>query len=181
MQFIHTNFDDLYLIKPIILDDERGWFMRSFSFDVFKNEIPNFKSNWVQMNHSFTKSKGTWRGFHFQNLPYQETKLVRCVRGKVLDFALDLRKGSNTFLQIFEVELSSENKNMILIPKGFAHGFYTLEENTELIYLHDEFYNSDFESGIRFNDPQINFYIEPTIISNRDKNHKLLIKNFKGI
>jgi dTDP-4-dehydrorhamnose 3,5-epimerase len=181
MEFLKTSFDGLYLIKPKLLGDSRGWFMRTFSKDTFVEQIPEFKFNWVQMNHSFSKEKGTWRGFHFQNAPYQESKLIRCVRGKVIDFALDLRKNSNTFLQIYSTELSSVNKHMVYLPKGVAHGFLTLEENTELIYLHDEYYYPNAESGVRFNDPKINLSIYPEVISERDKCHNLLSKNFKGI
>ena len=181
MEFIKTIFDGLYLIKPKLLGDSRGWFMRTFSNDIFTEHIPEVNFNWVQMNHSFNKEKGTWRGFHFQNYPHQESKLIRCVSGKVIDFALDLRKNSNTFLKIFSTELSSENKHMIYLPKGVAHGFLTLEENTELIYLHDEYYYPNAESGVRFDDPKINLGIKPEIISERDKCHNLLSNNFKGI
>ena len=181
MEFLKTNFDGLYLIKPKLLGDSRGWFMRTFSKETFVEQIPEFKFNWVQMNHSFSKEKGTWRGFHFQNSPYKEAKLIRCISGRVLDFALDLRKDSKTFLKVFHVELSAENKEMIYIPKGVAHGFLTLENNSELIYLHDEYYHPETESGVRYDDPAISFSINPLIISDRDKSHKLLSKNFKGI
>jgi dTDP-4-dehydrorhamnose 3,5-epimerase len=181
MKFEETNFSGLYLVKPNVLGDSRGWFMRTYSTDLFTENIHNISTNWVQMNHSFSKEKGTWRGFHFQNSPYQEAKLIRCIRGKVLDCALDLRSGSKTFLEIFETELSSENKNMVYIPKGFAHGFLTLEENSELIYHHDEYYHPEFESGINFKDPLIKFDICPQFISDRDKLHELLTVEFKGI
>jgi dTDP-4-dehydrorhamnose 3,5-epimerase len=133
------------------------------------------------MNHSFSEKKGTWRGFHFQVHPFQETKLIRCVQGRIFDYVLDLRKESSTFLKIFNIELSKENQKMLFIPKGFAHGFLTLEDNSELIYLHDEYYKSEFEKGIRYNDPLICLDVRPMIISDRDKNHNLLSKNFKGI
>jgi dTDP-4-dehydrorhamnose 3,5-epimerase len=181
MEFIKKSIEGLYLIRPNLIGDGRGWFMRTFSNDIFVEHIPEFKLNWVQMNHSFSKEKGTWRGFHFQKAPYQESKLIRCVRGKVIDYALDLRKNSKTYLEIFSTELSSENKNMVYIPKGVAHGFLTLEENTELVYLHDEYYYPDAESGVRFDDPKINLSIFPEIISERDKCHNLLANNFKGI
>lgn len=181
MEFIKTDFEGIYIIKPKFFGDNRGWFIRTFSNDLFKENIPNFQSNWVQMNHSFSLEKGTWRGFHFQNNPCSEAKLIRCVNGRVLDFALDLRKDSKTFLKIFSVELSAENKDMIYIPKGIAHGFLTLENNSELIYLHDEYYKPEAESGVRYDDPAISFLINPIIISDRDKSHKLLSKNFKGI
>lgn len=183
MKFSLTPFEDLFLIEPKSIGDERGWFMRTFSEDLFLNNIPSFNSKWVQINHSFSKEKGTWRGFHFQNSPFQETKLVRCICGSIIDVVIDLRENSKTFLNTFHIELSEKNKCMIYIPKGFAHGFLTLEESTQLIYLHDQFYNPDYESGIRFDDPMINIEtsINPIIISNRDKSHKLLNKQFKGI
>jgi dTDP-4-dehydrorhamnose 3,5-epimerase len=181
MKFEKTNFEGLFLIKPEVLGDNRGWFMRTFSKDLFVANINNLNTEWVQMNHSCSKEKGTWRGFHFQNSPFQEAKLIRCIKGSVLDCALDLRKGSKTFLKIFKTELSSEMKTMVYIPKGFAHGFLTLEENSELIYLHDEFYHPESESGIYYKDPLIDLDIQPQNISERDQTHNLLSKEFKGI
>jgi dTDP-4-dehydrorhamnose 3,5-epimerase len=181
MKFLETNFSGLYIIEPNVLGDSRGWFMRTYSNDLFIGNINNINPNWVQMNHSFSEEKGTWRGFHFQYSPYQESKLIRCIRGKVLDCAIDLRAGSRTFLEIFQTELSSENKKMVFIPKGFAHGFLTLEDNSELIYLHDEYYHPEFESGINYKDPLINFDIKPKSVSERDISHKLLTVEFKGI
>jgi dTDP-4-dehydrorhamnose 3,5-epimerase len=181
MIFEETNFDGLFLIKPKVLRDSRGWFMRTFSKDLFIDNIHNVSPTWVQMNHSFSKEKGTWRGFHFQYSPFQEAKLIRCINGRVLDCVIDLRIGSKTFLKIFKTELSSENRIMVYIPKGFAHGFLTLEDNSELIYLHDEYYHPEVESGINFQDPLINFDIQPQFISERDKLHKFLTLEFKGI
>lgn len=182
MKFVETEFQELFVIELAPKGDERGWFMRTFSEDLFKENIPNFHSKWVQMNHSFNAEKGTWRGFHFQKPPYQETKVVRCISGAVLDCVVDLRKGSPTFLKSFTIELSSKNKNMLYIPKGFGHGFLTLENDSELVYLHDEFYNPDAEDGLRYDDKKIDFELKIPIstISERDKNHKLLTENFKG-
>jgi dTDP-4-dehydrorhamnose 3,5-epimerase len=181
MEFEKTKFKDLFIIKPKVLGDCRGWFMRTFSADLFKKEITNFNSSWIQMNHSFNEKKGTWRGLHIQNTPFQEAKLVRCISGSVMDYAVDLRKGSETFLKVFTVELSQKNKTLLYIPKGFAHGFLTLEDNSELIYMHDENYHHEYELGIRYNDPLINININPIIISARDQNHTFLSNNFKGI
>ncbi len=124
------------------------------------------------MNHSFTSAKGTVRGMHFQTQPHSEIKLVRCISGKVADVIVDLRPDSPTFKQFAVFELSAQNKHMIYIPEGFAHGFQTLEDNTELIYLHSNYYNPEFESGIRYNDPalSINWPLEITNISERDLN-----------
>lgn len=173
MNFLKTEFDDLYLIEPEILGDDRGWFMRTFSEDIFAKNILGFNSRWVQMNHSFSKQKGTFRGMHYQNSPFMETKLVRCISGSIIDYVIDIRKESKTFLKTYNVELNSRNKKMLLIPKGFAHGFFTLEDNTELVYLHDQFYNPSYESGIRYSDPEINLILPytPVIVSERDLNH----------
>ena len=176
MKFLTTGFDDLFLIEPELLGDGRGWFMRTFSEDLFLENIPGFNSKWVQMNHSYSKLRGTFRGMHFQYSPFMETKLIRCISGKIIDYVIDIRKESKTFLKTFRIELSSSDKKMILVPKGFAHGFFTLEDNTELIYLHDQFYNPSFESGIRYSDPMINlnFPFDPVEISKRDLSHPLI-------
>lgn len=173
MKFLATKIDGVYEIHLDKKGDERGWFMRTFDIKLFQENIPDFQSHWVHMNHSFNPKKYTWRGFHYQKAPHQETKVVRCIAGKVLDCVLDLRENSASFLQTVQIELGADNGTMIYIPKGCAHGFLTLEDNTELIYLHDEFYQPDFEGGVRINDKKINFQLplEPQIISERDKNH----------
>lgn len=173
MIVLETSFKGLYEIELSRKGDNRGWFMRTFDLEIFQNNIFGFNSTWKQMNHSFNLSKYTWRGFHYQEAPFQETKLVRCIRGSVLDCVLDLRKNSETYLKTFQLELSHKNGKMLYIPKGFAHGFLTLEDNVELTYLHDEYYRPDFEKGIRYNDPKINFSLpyQPLIISERDKKH----------
>ena len=173
MNFINTLIEDVFVIEPDKKGDERGWFMRTFDKDLFKKNISSFDSNWVQINQSFNKSKHTWRGFHYQKYPFAETKVVRCIAGSVLDCVLDLRESSETYLQTVQIELSSLNSKMIYIPTGCAHGYLTLEENSELIYLHDEFYNPDYESGVKFNDRKISFSLPlyPKVISNRDCNY----------
>lgn len=183
MKFIKTDFDGLYVIEPNLFEDDRGWFMRTFDIKVFKERIPNFKGDWKQTNHSHNTKKGTFRGLHFQKPPFQETKLIRCVSGAVIDYALDLRKDSKSFLKVFKIELSSENNKMILIPGGFAHGFLTLKDNSDLLYYHDEFYIPEYDSGIYFQDPLIRdkIDIEPLIISKKDLEYKKLDEKFKGI
>jgi dTDP-4-dehydrorhamnose 3,5-epimerase len=183
MDFCKTEISGLYLVKPKELNDERGWFMRTFSENLFKDNIPNFNSIWFQMNHSFTKKKHTWRGLHYQKFPSEEVKLVRCISGKVLDFVIDIRSNSPTFLKSFCIELSQINKQMLFIPRGLAHGFLTLEDNSELIYLHDKNYDPKNERGLRYDDPLINLKLPflPKNISKRDSEHKLLNKNFKGL
>ncbi|MBM3403201.1 MAG: dTDP-4-keto-6-deoxy-D-glucose epimerase [Bacteroidetes bacterium] len=172
MQIEETEFEDLYVIQLEKKGDERGWFMRTFDHNFFSKKINRYHSEWKQMNHSFNSDKYTWRGFHFQNSPFQETKVIRCVQGKVLDCVLDLREHSRTYLKVFQVELSQDNCKMLYIPKGFAHGFLTLEDHSALVYLHDEYYMPEFESGVRFDDPKIKLTlpINPIIISDRDKN-----------
>lgn len=161
--------------------DNRGWFARYFCKDEF-SQIGHAKE-WVQMNHSFTSKKGTIRGMHFQHPPFAEIKLVRCVAGSVFDVIIDLRKGSETFLQWYGRELSAATKIMLYIPAGFAHGFQTLEDDSELLYHHSEYYKPSVEAGIRYNDHRINIQwpIVPTEISERDAGHTLLSEQFKGI
>lgn len=182
MNFIMTPMEGLYIIEPKVIGDKRGWFMRTFDFEEWKSNIPNFNFSWAQMNHSYNKSKGTWRGFHFQEPPYQETKVVRCISGAILDCVLDIRRESSSFLQIYTVELTAENKKQLYIPKGFAHGFLTLQQDSEVLYMHDEYYHPEFDRGIKVDDPSIGFSLEHNIIhiSDRDKSHPLLSPYFKG-
>ena len=135
------------------------------------------------MNHSFTKQKGSLRGMHYQLHPSKEIKMVRCIAGAVFDVIIDLRSGSDTFLKWIGIELSAENKKMVYIPEGFAHGFQCLEDDCELLYHHSTFYNPEAEAGIRFNDPliNINWPLPLTTISPRDQQHPYLNQNFKGI
>jgi len=181
MKFFNTNFDGLWVIETESKSDERGFLTRLFC----KNEFDkiNFHQEFVQENLTFTKAKGTFRGFHYQLPPHTETKIVRCISGIVLDIVIDLRKNSKTFLDTFSLELDSSRLNMILIPEGFAHGFQTLTDNCMMLYLHSNFYNASFERGIRFNDPAINIELPllVTDISERDKNHPNILKKFEGI
>ena len=161
--------------------DERGIFSRLFckkEFETIRKEI-----DFVQVNFSRTNSKGAIRGLHYQKPPYSEAKLIRCIRGKVFDVAVDVRENSPTFLKHISVELSEDNKIAIFIPEGCAHGFQTLTNDAELIYQHTEFYQPDSESSIRFNDPMIAIAwpLEPTDISAKDKAVTLLNPDFKGI
>ena len=136
----------------------------------------------VQINHAQTNTKGTVRGMHYQLSPHAEAKLVSCIRGSIWDVAVDLRKGSKTFLEWFAQELSPENNLAMLIPEGFAHGFQKLTDNCELIYLHSSFFRADAEGAINVFDPlvSINWPIPVTEMSERDRNHSF-IHQFKGI
>lgn len=161
--------------------DDRGWFSRVYcqkEFETINHHLP-----FVQFNHSFNHKKGTIRGMHYQNPPFQEIKLIRCISGAVYDVVIDLRKDSPTFLQHFGIELSAINHQMIYIPNGFAHGFQTLEDNTQLLYHHTEFYQPGYEAGIHYLDPkvQIDWKLPLSIISDRDKNFNFINQNFKGI
>ena len=135
------------------------------------------------MNQSLTKRKGSIRGMHFQYPPKAEIKIVKCVIGKIFDIAIDLRKDSPTFLKWHGETLSADNMKLMYIPEGFAHGFQTLEDNSEIIYLHSEFYNPEYESGIRYDDPKVNIKwpLKITEISIRDQNHELLNESFNGV
>ena len=181
MEFIETPLQGLYLIHHKILKDERGLFARTFCKEEFKKI--GFEKEFVQFNHSFNLLKGTVRGMHFQNCPFSETKLIRCIQGKVYDVAVDIRRNSPTFLQYFAVELSDENMFSILIPEGFAHGFQTLEENAALIYHHTQFYTSSSDAGLRYDDKAlgIKWQLPSTNVSEKDKNYKLIDENFKGL
>ena len=181
MKFEETKLAGSYVVDIIASSDERGWFARTFDKDEFKKI--NFDGEWLQMNHSFTNKKGTVRGMHYQLPPFAEVKLVRCIAGTVFDVIIDLRKNSATFLQCFGIELSVENKKMIYIPEGFAHGFETLTDNCELVYHHSQFYMPGFEGGIKYDDPMINIQWpgKVTNISTRDEQHNYLDKNFEGI
>lgn len=181
MIFNPTPLQGSYEIELNLSEDSRGRFGRFFCKNEF-DEIGHSKE-WVQMNHSFTKTKGTVRGMHFQLPPHSEIKLVKCISGVVFDVIIDLRKSSPTFLQSFGTELSAKKKNMLYIPEGFAHGFQTITENCELIYLHSEYYQPKAEAGIRFDDPLIDLKWPITIseLSEKDKNHPYLNQSFKGI
>lgn len=181
MIFTETPLKGSYTIDIELVGDERGWFARTFCENEFKKIGHN--TNWVQLNHSFTKNKGTVRGMHFQIYPYSEIKLVRCISGAVYDVIIDLRKDSDSFLKYFGIELSSANKKMIYIPKGFAHGFQTLTDNCELLYHHSTFYTPNSEAGIKYNDPKlnINWPTQITSLSERDNSHLLINQNFKGL
>ena len=181
MKFEETKLAGSYVIDIVASTDDRGWFARTFDKDEFKQI--GFDGDWVQLNHSFTNTAGTIRGMHYQLPPFSEIKLVRCIASAVFDVIIDLRKDSETFLQWFGIELSAENKKMIYIPEGFAHGFQTLADNAELIYHHSQFYKPGFEDGIKYDDPLINISWPGIVstISKRDEEHNYLDQNFKGI
>jgi len=181
MRITKLPLKDSFVIEFPHFKDKRGMFARIFCKKEFeKNGLEN---DFVQINHSLTKMKGSIRGMHFQFPPHAETKVVKCIKGSVFDVIIDLRKDSPTFLKWYGEILSAENMKAIYIPEGFAHGFQTLEDSCELIYLHSEFYIPEGEGAVRYNDPKINIKwpITVTEISEKDKNISLINKGFEGI
>ncbi|MFH0758711.1 MAG: dTDP-4-dehydrorhamnose 3,5-epimerase [Bacteroidota bacterium] len=181
MKFFETPLCGAYTIELEPYRDDRGFFTRAYCKNEFE-AIPDCKE-FVQFNHSFTIRKWSLRGLHYQMPPRAENKLIRCIRGKVLDVIVDIRNGSPTFLHHFAVELSAVNMKMIYVPEGFAHGFQTMEDHTELLYFHSAFYSAEHEGGIRYSDPRlrIDWPMPPSEISGKDMNHQLLTESFKGI
>lgn len=171
MHFTKTPLDSAYIIDLDKKGDERGFFARFFCTKEFKGI--GLDENFVQVNNSLSAFKGTLRGMHYQLYPKAESKLVRCIKGSLYDVILDLRKDSPTFGQSYGCELTAENRRMMYVPKGFAHGFITLQDDTEALYLVSEFYSPQMERGIRWDDPafKIAWPIEPKTVSNKDSEH----------
>ena len=153
MKFSKTDINGVVLIEPSVIKDQRGYFLESFNIMEFEKEIG--KVAFVQENES-KSLKGVLRGLHFQNPPFAQAKLVRCIEGKVLDVALDIRKGSPTYGLYHSVILSSENKKQLFLPKGFAHGFLVLSDTAVFSYKVDNFYAPEYDGGIRWNDKELN-------------------------
>jgi dTDP-4-dehydrorhamnose 3,5-epimerase len=181
MRFIEAPLAGAYVVELEPFMDERGLFVRTFCQKEFANI--GFDRQIVQINHSVTRQKGTIRGMHYQIPPACETKIIRCVQGKVFDVMVDIRTGSPTFLQWHGVELSKDNMRMVFIPEGFAHGFQALTKNAGLIYHHSVFYNPEYERGLRFDDPvlAIHWPLKAKVVSERDKNHQFVGEDFLGI
>ena len=150
MNFIRTKIEDVVIIEPQVHGDDRGYFVETFMQDKLE-EFLGYKINFCQDNES-KSSKGVLRGLHYQLAPAAQTKLVRVIQGKVLDVAVDIRKGSPTFGQHVSVELTSENKKQMLVPRGFAHGFIVLEDDTIFAYKVDNYYSPQNDRGIAFDD-----------------------------
>ncbi|PLY14357.1 MAG: dTDP-4-dehydrorhamnose 3,5-epimerase [Sulfurimonas sp.] len=154
MQFIRTDIEDVVIIEPTVHGDSRGYFVETFRADKLE-EFLGYKINFCQDNES-KSSKGVLRGLHYQLHPAAQTKLVRVIQGRVLDVAVDIRKNSPTFGQHVTVELSSENKKQLLVPRGFAHGFVVLEDDTIFAYKVDNYYSPENDRGIAFDDASLN-------------------------
>ena len=174
MKITKTKLDGVVIIEPDVFGDNRGFFMESWN----KNKMAEagLDYDFVQDNHSKSTVKGTLRGIHFQKGDKAQAKLVRCVKGAVLDVAVDLRKNSPTFKQWVGVELNEENKKQLLIPRGFGHGFVTLTDDVEFLYKADNYYAPEADAGIRWNDPEIGveWGIENPILSEKDKKNPFL-------
>lgn len=172
MFFNETKLKNAFIIELEKLEDERGFFARAW--DTKKFEEHGLNSKLTQCNISFNKKKGTLRGMHYQLPPHAEAKLIRCTKGKIFDVIIDLRTNSPTFTKFISVELSDTNHKMIYVPEGFAHGFQTLEDNSEIFYQVTHEYSPNHEGGLRWNDQTfgIKWPIEHKIISEKDCNWK---------
>jgi dTDP-4-dehydrorhamnose 3,5-epimerase len=168
MKFTETSLVDAFVVDIEAIEDERGFFARGWCRREF--EARGLPAVTAQANISFSKQRGTLRGLHWQEPPHAENKLVRCMRGGIFDVAVDLRPGSPTYLKWFGVELTDKNHRMLLVPEGFAHGFQTLEDRTEVFYMVSEFYAPKFEQGARYDDPafRIEWPLDVTEISDKD-------------
>jgi len=175
MQIFDLKLNGVKLIVPDIYNDERGYFFESFNYEKYKNN--DIDNEWIQDNES-KSTYGVLRGLHYQLPPYTQAKLVRVIKGKVLDVVVDIRKNSNTFGRHISVELSEDNKYQLYIPRGFAHGFVVLSEEAIFSYKCDNIYMKSHEAGILYNDKELNIDwkidLSKAIISDKDKNNKLL-------
>lgn len=174
MKLIETKLAGVYIAEPKVFGDARGYFMESWSKRAFVQAGLDY--DFVQDNHSYSAQRGTLRGIHFQRGDRAQAKLVRCVRGAVLDVAVDLRKSSPTYAQWVGVELSAENRRQLLIPRGFGHAFLTLTDDVEFLYKADNPYAPEADGGILWNDPEIGveWGISAPILSEKDRKNPLL-------
>ena len=174
MKIEQTEINDVIVIHSELFKDDRGFFNRIFCQKELEAIRPNIII--VQINHSITKTKSTIRGMHFQYPPHSEMKIVRCVKGSIFDVAVDLRKDSSTLLQWHGEILSAENMKALVIPEGCAHGFQSLEDDIEMIYMSTSPYCSEAEDGVRFNDPKVGIQwpLTVSLVSEKDKNFKSL-------
>jgi dTDP-4-dehydrorhamnose 3,5-epimerase len=170
MIFNKTPLQDAYTIELERRGDDRGFFARMFCEKEFGAH--SLETRFVQANNSLTANAGTLRGMHYQLAPSAEVKLVRCIKGSLYDVILDLREDSPTFGQHFGAELSAGNRRMLYAPRGFAHGFVTLEPDTEAVYLVSDFYSPEAERGVRFDDPRFSIVwpVSPAEMSEKDRN-----------
>ena len=172
MNFVETPLKGAYVMEPVKIPDERGWFMTAFTEEELRGR--GLESRWAQCSVSHSTRQGTLRGMHFQLEPHAEVKLVTCSRGAIYDVILDLRSGSPTFGRWHAVELSATNRRLLYVPKGFAHGFQTLEDGSEVLYHLSATYHPELARGVRWNDPAfaIPWPLEVTVVSQRDRSFK---------
>jgi dTDP-4-dehydrorhamnose 3,5-epimerase len=169
--FTPLKINGAFIVQSKQFEDKRGKFIRSYCEKEF--EKINHNTKWVHINLSQTVKKGSIRGMHMQVEPYSEVKLIRCIRGVVFDVIIDMRKDSDTYLQHEHVIISAENMLAVYIPKGCAHGFQTLEDDSHLLYFHSNFYSKDSETGYLYNDPTFNISwpLDITVISEKDSSY----------
>lgn len=181
MKFQAVPIAGAYVVVLEPFQDHRGMFVRTFCMEVLKQIGHNQPI--AQANHSMTRNAGAVRGMHYQLPPKAEIKMVRCMRGRVYDAIIDLRAGSPTFLQWYGVELSADNMRMMYVPEGCAHGFQVLQAESELLYLHTAEYSPAHEQAVRYDDPVvgIKWPLPVSDVSDRDRSHPLLTKDFAGI
>jgi dTDP-4-dehydrorhamnose 3,5-epimerase len=174
MRFAATSMAGVWVIEPERIEDDRGYFARSWCTQELADHGVDVAM--VQGNTGYSHVRGTLRGLHWQEIPYAEVKLVRCTRGSIYDVALDVRPESDTYLDWFGAELTAENGTMLLVPEGFAHGYQTLEDRTEIFYLTSQFFESSAATGARYDDPSvgIEWPIDVTVISDQDRAWPLL-------
>ncbi|QNL51722.1 dTDP-4-dehydrorhamnose 3,5-epimerase [Olivibacter sp. SDN3] len=175
MIFTETKLKGAYIIDIKPMEDERGFFSRGYCQQEFKEHQLSIQV--AQTNFSFNKKKGTLRGMHLQSAPFEETKLVRCTSGAIYDVIVDMREGSTTYKQWISVELTGHSYRMLYVPEGFAHGFITLKDDTDVTYQVSQFYTPGFEKGYRWDDPafSIEWPVQPSVISLKDQEHPLLM------
>lgn len=173
MTLTETAINGVFEIEPKIFGDNRGWFYESYSKEKF--EKLGITADFIQDNRSFSAQKGTLRGLHCQTNPKAQAKLITCLKGAILDVAVDIRKGSPTYMKWVAVELTEENKKMLFIPKGCLHGFVTLTDNVEVTYKVDELYSPENDRSVRFDDPAfgVEWGCENPVLSEKDKNAPL--------
>lgn len=171
MIFKETHLKGAFIVEPERIEDTRGFFARAWCKNEF--DTHGLNSRFVQCNISFNKNRGILRGMHYQATPHEEIKLVRCTKGTIYDAIVDLRQGSPTYLKWIGVELTEQNHKMLYVPEGFAHGYQTLSDNTEVFYQVSQFYSPESERGVRWDDPAFGIKwpeIDNLVISEKDKN-----------
>jgi len=169
MRFIDTPITGAWLVTPIARTDERGFFARLWSRDELVSR--GLRGDFINCNNSLSNLKGTLRGLHYQVSPHEEAKLVRCIRGRIFDVLVDMREDSTTKGRWFGTELNTENRQLMYVPEGCAHGYLALEDNCEVVYFSSAPYVAEAERGVRWNDPSIgiSWPIEPTVLSPKDR------------